>query len=385
MNNQTHTTILSVYTCLIIDLKTRQECSTTNPNVCVKCPALWGFLTGELMTDFGETGHLISFVLWIFILLVGGFGILSNLLIIQIFKQRKDNGKKFAFLFSVLAVFDSFACLSSVLSATSLIICFEGWISRGGPISTHFVHIALVAVMFTRTLSVQATIFITSYSYFGLSYPLRARSWFTWRRIRAVPLLVLIIAVPLNFPRGIMAYTTQRKLEFPTDDIYDIPSLNGFEYISVWSKTWLNLWERGINVVQDQLDFVVPLPTLWILNFLSYRKVSEVRKARQNLAPTQEIAIRPIYMFLPVVSFLLLCNAGTIAANLLVYINGVVYREVYFLSLLFNSVNSSANIVIYYWRSQEFRRDMKAFVAEVLKALSFWKVKSKVEPKEVMK
>jgi len=67
---------VALFSCFLIDLPDPGEsdglnCSIENPNVCMKCHHMASFLSGESIKEVGGTGHLICFIIWIFIILVG--------------------------------------------------------------------------------------------------------------------------------------------------------------------------------------------------------------------------------------------------------------------------------------------------------------------------
>ncbi|CAL8083899.1 unnamed protein product [Orchesella dallaii] len=283
MINGTHITELLVYyTCLIIDLPEEngkpklQDCSTTNGTsssriICVECNIASKFWDGEAVTDVRGMGHLISFLLWLVIVITGLFGIVTNFLIIIVLKGRNCKGTKFNFLLSVLAVYDLISCFSSILATTSFIACFMGWSTCGSRLSSYFIQISQSAMFFSRTLSIYMTIFITIHCYLGIAYPLRTRKWFSWTKTRMVPLLVLFISILLNGPKAIASFVDKRVHHGAEEDIQ---SLSNIPYVSRWREEWLQLWYKGAFVLLDFLDFTLPLPTFLVFNFLSYRKMN---------------------------------------------------------------------------------------------------------------
>ncbi|CAL8098103.1 unnamed protein product [Orchesella dallaii] len=343
MRNKTSKEFLGLFSCLIIDFPTDgesrgQDCSYRYPDVCVECYQMGEFLSGEAITDYGGASHIASIVLWIIIILVGTFGTVTNTLIIIILSGRVRKRRQFHFLVSVLAVFDTLSCISAILSGTSLIICFEGWINRGGNSAIYFIQIANMTFFFSRSLTTHQTVIITVYSFLGLSYPLRAREWFTWKRTIMLPLLPIFLAIILNFPRAGTSFVTEN---YYNESEFDMPSLQGIDYISIWRLKWWNIFYVAMFSVHEHIDFTIPLPLLLLLNFLSYRKMRKLEKSRVELRSNQANAVKPVRMFLPVVSFLLFCNVGVICAMFMVQINRVMYRELYLTSLLWNALNSS--------------------------------------------
>ncbi|CAL8098095.1 unnamed protein product [Orchesella dallaii] len=335
---------------------TGQDCSDTNPSMCIKCiTKSIRFFNGEPITETKGWGHFISYWIWLAILAIGLFGALANLFIVIVMKSKSNKFQKlkgFDYLMTSLAIFDVLCSITSILAATSIIFIFEGWISRGSKSTLYFYYISNLGLMFTRSLSTHMAVHINLFCYLGLAYPLHSRKWFTKKIIKIMPFIVMITAVFLSIPRFIPAYLGNNLH-------HDVPSLTGFEYVLYVRQSWMILWYKTLGAPNEQLDVPIPLLILLVFNFLSYRKMIQLKRSRQILTSTQEKAVQPLRMFLPVVTVLLLSNLGPIAENAFVLTKRVMYRELTLAVNLSHGVNCSVNFLIYYWRSENFRNEAK--------------------------
>ncbi|CAL8098099.1 unnamed protein product [Orchesella dallaii] len=368
--NQSSSQFLSFFSCLVVNIpdhgssKGKDCVNYSDSLICIQCDhQLAGFLGGEDIEDVEGTGHLICFVMWIIIVIVGSFGFSTNILIILVIRGKgKAKGSHFHFLVGCLAVFDTLNCTFAILGFTSFITCYEGWSNCGSYMTTNWIHITNLIFFFTRSLSCHMTVVITIYSYLGIIYPLRSREWFTWRRVKLFPLAVIMISIIFNIPRVGTPYVSENILE-EQDIIFT--SIRGYKYLSLMRLWWYNFWYEKLFAVHDQLDFVLPLPLLMAVNIMSYRTVKKLGKVRKQLTLTQASGVQPVKMFIPVVTFLLVSNVIAMAGFVMAHINGVLYREVYLASLLWCAFNSSPNFVIYYVRGSQFREDTRKFFGKL--------------------
>ncbi|CAL8098087.1 unnamed protein product [Orchesella dallaii] len=359
MTHQQSVVTLNILTCFHIDLPLtgNRDCSLLNSTICVECDVITRFFTGELLTETSGSSHRISLGIWLITVIVGLFGITNNIVIALVVNRRRTKRKKFDFLITFLAVFDSFTCIGSIYTTTASVLFFYGYITLDALSSWYSVKVTSIAVLFSRSLSYFMTVIINTYCYAGVAHPLRTKQWFSWKTVRMLPLLALVVAVFINIPR--------LGCEELSENVYnekgfDIPSLRGFKYIAVQRNKCWKFWFETMFRIHDYIDYLLPLPILLLLNFLSYLKMRELKRSRMELSSSQLKRLKPVKMFLPVVFFLFFCNIGPFIMFVTVVVTGVVYRELSLMLALWNALNCSANFVIYYWRSNEFRKDTNA-------------------------
>ncbi len=125
--------------------------------------------------------------------------------------------------------------------------------------------LSLYTVIFAHTGSSFMTVLITIERFIVITFPLKARSWFTQRRAVYLVLFVLLIAISLNHQKF-------AGLCLEPNEFQDIPSLHELEYIyrpTIYGRFWYGTMKSLHNMI----DYWAPLPLLLLFNFLSYLKV----------------------------------------------------------------------------------------------------------------
>jgi len=127
MSNQSSVQFLTALTCILIDLPLNEthkntDCSTKNPNICVSCRTRSRFINGEFLTKTGGWGHTISLAIWTITVLIGSFGVVTNIMVIIVLKTRANKESQYDFLVTVLAIFDIFSCICACLFCTSFLV-----------------------------------------------------------------------------------------------------------------------------------------------------------------------------------------------------------------------------------------------------------------------
>lgn len=110
--------------CHFVDFpKSGIDCSQQNPEKCVECPTKGSFWTGESIHDYHSVALGYLYFFWAILVITSIFGILSNLLIIMVFKQKETN-RSFDFLLIMLAIFDIFCSIATMAAGTSSVAYF---------------------------------------------------------------------------------------------------------------------------------------------------------------------------------------------------------------------------------------------------------------------
>ncbi|CAL8103641.1 unnamed protein product [Orchesella dallaii] len=317
--------------CNFIDMpESRRDCSTKEPGKCIYCPIIGLYLTGESINDFGAAGHSMCQVMLALIIAICLFGVFSNIIIISIFNRRKTQ-KAFNFLMVMLAVFNLFCCITTIVTSTA------------------------DNAYFARSGSTFSTMLITIERYLIIAYPVKSANLFTSRRAKILSCFIPILAAVLTFPRFTMYVDT--------NDLTDIPSISKLTHII--RATELNkFFYVTLNTIHSKIDFWLPLPVLLFFNILSFRHVRRIAKKRNEmqLSRNQKKDIRAVKMFLPVVIVLFLCNVEFVITYIIILQYKIVYRELFTLLLLFVAINSSANLPIYYFREAQFKAETRVLL-----------------------
>lgn len=106
--------------CQLIYLTEKQECSTSNKNICITCPTFGSYLAGDHPNDFKGLGHNICVMIWILTVTIGTIGTIFNILIVIILNRKKQK-RAFDTLLKGLAGFDTLFCLMSICTSTAAI------------------------------------------------------------------------------------------------------------------------------------------------------------------------------------------------------------------------------------------------------------------------
>ncbi len=120
-NTKTPIEIFSVGFCHLIDFKPNEngtDCSPTYPSKCNRCPIMGTYFTGESVNDYGSMALKYYYAMWILILAVCIVGLINNILILMVMKQR-TNLNSFDIFLIVLAGFDAFSSLLTISASTS--------------------------------------------------------------------------------------------------------------------------------------------------------------------------------------------------------------------------------------------------------------------------
>lgn len=207
-----------------------------------------------------------------------------------------------------------------------------------------------------------------------ITFPLKATQWFTLRRAKICAVGAFIFANFLSLPRFF-------SFSLVPNDFRDVPSVSSFELIPV-STEFGKLMYGTLRGIHNQIDFWLPLPTLLVINLLSYRKVGKCTKAynvlyckqairilfqryfqvtqvankRRELNRAEKNNIRAVQMFLPVVVFYFLTNISPMVAVFCVIVHKRTYKELSMLVFFSYALNSAINLPIYYHRSTPFRK-----------------------------
>lgn len=145
-----------------------------------------------------------------------------------------------------------------------IIVFLGNWYGRGGFSILSF-SLSLFTVIFAHTGSSFMTVLITIERFIVITFPLKARYWFTQGRAVYLVLFVLLLAISLNHQKFAGLYLEPNEFK-------DIPSLQELDYIhrpTIYGK----FWYQTMKSLHNMIDYWVPLPLLLLFNFLSYLKV----------------------------------------------------------------------------------------------------------------
>ncbi|CAL8103638.1 unnamed protein product [Orchesella dallaii] len=319
ISNFTSFEVFNPIFCYLLDMpKSRKDCSIQVPGKCIYCPIPGLYFTGESINDFDSPGHITCRAIWILTVGISLFGIFSNIIIISIFSRRSTKNS-FNLLIIMLAIFDFLCCLMTISACTSDTAYFENWTGRGKR-TLYWYYLSISCMYFVRSGSTFTTILITIERYLVITYPLKSACWFTSRNTKITAFCVLILAALLAFPRFTMYVDT--------NDLTDIPSLNGLTHIL--RSTKLNrFFYVTLKTLHSQIDFWLPFPILLIFNILSFRKVQRIAQKRKesNMFRSERKDIRATKMFLPVSIVLFLCNIEFVITYICVLVFKIVFRE----------------------------------------------------------
>lgn len=117
-----------LFTSLVDFPDNKTDCGITilNNETQLKCfyiEHLARFYFGGDLSSNGSPGHVVCFLIWVLVTLIGGLGSVGNNLIISILRKR-EKCTAFDFLLSVLAWCDFLCCVSATVKVTATIVYY---------------------------------------------------------------------------------------------------------------------------------------------------------------------------------------------------------------------------------------------------------------------
>ncbi|CAL8084115.1 unnamed protein product [Orchesella dallaii] len=358
MNSTTR--FLSIFMCCFLDFpESGKDCSTQDPTQCVTCLLKGAYFSGESIDAYGSIGHMLCIGIWVITLVVVSIGLPANLVIIKIVRFRRDGNKRpFDLLLSILAGIDFLCCLLAALASTASVTYFQNW--DRARFSMYFIYLSACTMLLCRTASAFTTVLITFHNYLVIAFPLLSKTCSALRNTKVMAFAVLILSLCLAVPRFSSMYVTQNP--YRENGGLDIPSLRNFSYI-IESTDLNTFWYGRLKGLHYQLDTWLPLPLLILFNLLSFYSVHKMNKRMRELSVNRK-DIQAITIFLPVVLVLCASQIGSFIFYFLIHFHKINYRETYSMHCLSVAVNSSINFPIYYFRSSNFRREVKAMFSQ---------------------
>ncbi|CAL8073947.1 unnamed protein product [Orchesella dallaii] len=302
-----------------------------------------------------SVGFLIIYILGTLSILIGAFGLVTNVLNVIVLRTKPCCGSSLTALLIPLALCDFLTNFSAVFSVAAALM-MHGKVSRGLEVQAINYYFGCVAYL-ARESSICITLLITVERYIVVTKPLHATQWFTVRKTQVFCAIVVGIVFLLHAPRWFE--TRWRKIE-PSNRI---PPLDGFPYIMEFTP-FGHFYYEVIGPVYFILNYIFPILMLFIVNLLLYRGIKESSKMRlcrwsistiTNSETPLQRELAAARMFRWVVVVLILCQVVPILFGIFFVFKRVAYREFGYLIVVCYNFNAAVNIIIYCAFGKSFR------------------------------
>ncbi|CAL8072566.1 unnamed protein product [Orchesella dallaii] len=350
--NKTKFGYLNYWTCFFLDSENGIY-PTTKQNFAFKCRTQGKFLFGNEV-DSQHYGHAVCIFITVLIVLVGTFGVLSNVINMFVL-PRSLKGSSLKELLIVLAAFECLACVSAIIfSAVTMTILEDSSRSKGSLVSFRSFG---ELFSFFRTGANYITILVSIERYLVVAFPIRSKSWLSTNKSRIYVLTIVMLAILMNLPWGFTSTVVENDAKLSPET-----SLGKFPFIfqtTKFGKTWF----KKIMSLKLVLDYVLPLPLLLIVNALLYYSIYRWNKNRKCIKGKQQSEIKAAKMFSVIALVLLLCHSVSCIIFFSYRYSHIAYREMTLLQSLSVTLSAAINFLVYMGFGKAFRDEFKIWIA----------------------
>ncbi|CAL8083983.1 unnamed protein product [Orchesella dallaii] len=339
--------------CHMLDLAAGvKDCAKQNNSICVQCKIPGEFFTGEKMTDFNSTGHIVCLLMGILTVVAGIFGLFTNSLIIAVLaKTKKSKTRTFNLLLTGLAIIDLYCCGAAIIAQLARMALYGNWVHKGYATLQWYMASTNFA-LFGRSASLNMALLITIERFLVIAYPIKSRVWFTLRKTTLVAAGVFVVSILLNGPRFFNYQITHNIYSGQNE----ITSLRDFDYLIGTTKIH-EIFYKTLPNIHGKIAFWLPWPALLLFNFLSIMQVGKLTQRRESLNRPRRKEIEGMTLFMPVVVSYVIANIAPFTHFLVIKFAKTLYRELSTAMILSIAINSSIHFHLYYYRNATFKRD----------------------------